>query len=265
GIQSRAFKKPRCECVMYAPNLRRAGAATRPGHRRRVRPLGTGRAPSASRQRGNGAGVPAGGTRDASTAAAVQQAAAAESNVAGWRLPSASSVAGAVALVPVVGGLWLVTVYALRQRLCEHHLQQVEGLDSAASREKERRRRSRTSGSGRGPGTGSSGGGRATVRHMHQPLYPGSSADARALREMLSRPASGVTVLCVDPPASYTGDAFVRSALLGRAATVHVQAGEGYGSLASCLARGLGVEFMAIKLQMSALLPGLAAGEQASS
>ncbi|CAN0032813.1 unnamed protein product, partial [Ectocarpus sp. 13 AM-2016] len=129
----------------------------------------------------------------------------------------------------------------------------------------ERRRRSRTSGSGRSPGTGSSGGGRATVRHMHQPLYPGSSADARALREMLSRPASGVTVLCVDPPASYTGDAFVRSALLGRAATVHVQAGEGYGSLASCLARGLGVEFMAIKLQMSALLPGLAAGEQASS
>ncbi|CAM9802110.1 unnamed protein product [Ectocarpus sp. 6 AP-2014] len=250
---------------MYAPNLRRAGAATRPGNPRRVRPLGTGRAPPASRQRGNGAGVTAGGTRDASTAAAVQQAAAAESNIAGWRLPSASSVAGAVALVPVVGGAWLVTVYALRQRLCEHHLQQVEGLDSAASREKERRRRSRTSGGGRGPGTGSSGGGRATVRPMHPPLYPGSSADARALREVLSRPASGVTVLCVDPPASYTGDAFVRSALLGRAATVHVQAGEGYGSLASCLARGLGVEFMAIKLQMSALLPGLAAGEQASS
>lgn len=50
---------------------------------------------------------------------------------------------------------------------------------------------------------------------------------------------------------SYTGDAFVRSALLGRAATVHVQAGEGYGSLASCLARGLGVEFMAIKFQVS--------------
>ncbi|CAM9721570.1 unnamed protein product, partial [Ectocarpus sp. 8 AP-2014] len=250
---------------MYAPNLRRAGAATRPGHPRRVRPLGTGRAPPASRQRGNGAGVTAGGTRDASTAAAVQQAAAAESNVAGWRLPSASSVAGAVALVPVVGGAWLVTVYALRQRLCEHHLQQVEGLDSAASREKERRRRSRTSGSGRGRGTGSSGGGGATVRPMHPPLYPGSSADARALREVLSRPASGVTVLCVDPPASYTGDAFVRSALLGRAATVHVQAGAGYGSLASCLARGLGVEFMAIKLQMSALLPGLVAGEQASS
>lgn len=113
---------------MYAPNLRRAGAATRPGHPRRVRPLGTGRAPSASQQRGNGAGTTAagGGTRDASTAAAVQQqAAAAESNVARWRVPSASSVAGAVALVPVVGGAWLVTVYALRQRLCEHHLQQV--------------------------------------------------------------------------------------------------------------------------------------------
>lgn len=111
---------------MYAPNLRRAGAVTRPGHPRRVRPLGTGRAPPASQQRGNGAGntAAAGGTRDASTAA-VQQAAAAESNVAGWGLPSASSVAGAVALVPVVGGAWLVTVYALRQRLCEHHLQQV--------------------------------------------------------------------------------------------------------------------------------------------
>lgn len=122
----RAHNKLRCECVMYAPNLRRAGVATRPGHPRRVRPLGTGRAPPASRQRGNGAGITAGGgTRDASTAA-VQQAAAAESNVAGWRLPSASSVAGAVALVPVVGGAWLVTVYALRQRLCEHHLQQVQ-------------------------------------------------------------------------------------------------------------------------------------------
>lgn len=41
------------------------------------------------------------------------------------RVPSASSVAGAVALVPIAGGAWLVTVYALRQRLCEHHLQQV--------------------------------------------------------------------------------------------------------------------------------------------
>lgn len=53
---------------------------------------------------------------------------------------------------------------------------------------------------------------------------------------------------------SYTGDAFVRSALLGRAATVHVRAGEGYGSLPACLARGLGVEFMAIKLQVTSMM-----------
>ena len=65
----------------------------------------------------------------------------------------------------------------------------MEGADSAASRDKERRRRSRS--------TNGSGGGRNTV----PPLQPGSSADARDLREMLARPASGVTVLCVDPPA----------------------------------------------------------------
>lgn len=50
-------------------------------------------------------------------------------------VPSASSVAGAVALVPVAGGLWLVTVYAMRQRLCEHHLQKVRStilLDQVA-------------------------------------------------------------------------------------------------------------------------------------
>lgn len=41
------------------------------------------------------------------------------------KVPSASTVAGAIALVPVVGGAWLVTVYALRQQLCEHRLQQV--------------------------------------------------------------------------------------------------------------------------------------------
>lgn len=43
-------------------------------------------------------------------------------------VPSASSVAGAVALIPVVGGVWFVSVFALRQRLCEHHLQQVCGM-----------------------------------------------------------------------------------------------------------------------------------------
>ncbi|CAM9353073.1 unnamed protein product, partial [Laminaria digitata] len=165
-------------------------------------------------------------------------------------VPSASSVAGAVALIPVVGGVWFVSVFALRQRLCEHHLQQVEGADSAAS--KDRRRRSRN-----GSGGGGGGGGGGKAKTAQPPLYPGSSADARGLREMLEVPARGVTVLCVDPPASYTGDAFVRSALMGRAATVHIRAGEGDGALPACLARGLGVEFMTTKLQLSALLPGL--------
>lgn len=50
---------------------------------------------------------------------------------------------------------------------------------------------------------------------------------------------------------SYTGDAFVRSALMGRAATVHIRAGEGDGALPACLARGLGVEFMTTKLQVN--------------
>lgn len=45
----------------------------------------------------------------------------------------------------------------------------------------------------------------------------------------------------------------MRGALLGRAATVHVRAGEGYGSLPASLARGLGVEFMAIKLQVTSM------------
>ncbi|CAN0194163.1 unnamed protein product, partial [Hapterophycus canaliculatus] len=128
---------------------------------------------------------------------------------------------------------------------------------SSRDRDRERRRKSRNAGGsgGGGGGGGSSGGGGSAASRTtttQPPMYPGSSADAKALREVLAVPASGVTVLCVDPPASYTGDAFVRSALLGRAATVHVRAGEGYGSLAACLARGLGVEFMAIKLQVSA-------------
>lgn len=44
---------------------------------------------------------------------------------------------------------------------------------------------------------------------------------------------------------------------MGRAATVHIHAGEGDGDLAVCLARGLGVQFMSAKLQLSALWPGL--------
>ncbi|CAN0145221.1 unnamed protein product, partial [Scytosiphon promiscuus] len=238
---------------MYASNLRRAGTATRPGHARRVRPLGPGRAPPAQQQRGTG-----GATRGASNAAgdSAARTGSGESKLAGW----ARAGAGAVALVPVIGGAWLVTAYALRQRLCEHHLQQVEvgNPTSSRDRDRERRRRSRNASGGSGGG----GGGSSRPTTTQPPLYPGSSADAKALREVLAVPASGVTVLCVDPPASYTGDAFVRSALLGRAATVHVRAGEGYGSLAACLARGLGVEFMAIKLQISALVPGLGGGER---
>ncbi|CAN0089189.1 unnamed protein product, partial [Pylaiella littoralis] len=109
---------------------------------------------------------------------------------------------------------------------------------------------------------GAGGGVGTAYRTPHLPLYPGSWADARELRDILGVPASGVTVLCVDPPASYTGDAFVRNALMGRPATVHVRAGQGYGSLAACLARGLGVDFMAIKLQMSAVLPGLGGDQE---
>ena len=37
---------------------------------------------------------------------------------------------------------------------------------------------------------------------------------------------------------------------MGRAATVHIRAGEGDGALPACLARGLGVEFMTTKLQV---------------
>lgn len=49
------------------------------------------------------------------------------------KVPSPSSIAGALLLIPVAGGAWFVTVYALRQRLCEHRLQQVprQVLDSS--------------------------------------------------------------------------------------------------------------------------------------
>lgn len=40
-------------------------------------------------------------------------------------MPSTSSIAGAVALVPVAGGVGFATVYAFRHRLCENKLQQV--------------------------------------------------------------------------------------------------------------------------------------------
>lgn len=42
-------------------------------------------------------------------------------------------------------------------------------------------------------------------REINDPqLTPGSAEDARLLRVMLSTPAKGVTVLCVDPPARWT-------------------------------------------------------------
>lgn len=70
----------------------------------------------------------------------------------------------------------------------------VEGAASEASAASRDRRRRRS-----GDGGGGSGGGKAKT--AQPPLYPGSSADARGLREMLEVPARGVTVLCVDPPA----------------------------------------------------------------
>lgn len=74
----------------------------------------------------------------------------------------------------------------------------MEGEESAASRDRERRRRLRNNTNGAG-----GGGGGSPYRTPHLPLYPGSWADARELRDVLGVPASGVTVLCVDPPARY--------------------------------------------------------------
>lgn len=85
----------------------------------------------------------------------------------------------------------------------------VEGEDSAASRNRERRRRLRNKANGAGGGGGGAGGGVGTAyRTPHLPLYPGSWADARELRDILGVPASGVTVLCVDPPARYRHAAY---------------------------------------------------------
>lgn len=54
---------------------------------------------------------------------------------------------------------------------------------------------------------------------------------------------------------SYTGESFLRSALSGRAATVHVRAGRGDGTLVACFARGLGVQFVTAKQQVMAGIP----------
>ena len=117
---------------MYSASLRRAGAVSRLRAIRRlrvVRPLHH-RAPErATQRRTTGVRGFCDQPKSATTAAAEGAEAAwrsARSKFERWaRVPSASSVAGAVALVPVVGGAWLVTVYALRQQLCEHRLQQV--------------------------------------------------------------------------------------------------------------------------------------------
>lgn len=108
---------------MYASNLRRVGAATRPrggARRSRVpRPLCP---TTSSSQYGRGL------SRDATTDAGGERLlwSQARERMKRWaRMPSASSVAGTVALVPVIGGAWLLATYSLRQRLCEHHLQQV--------------------------------------------------------------------------------------------------------------------------------------------
>ncbi|CAM9262520.1 unnamed protein product, partial [Discosporangium mesarthrocarpum] len=87
-------------------------------------------------------------------------------------------------------------------------------------------------------------------------LTPGSRRDARELRESLSIPAKGVTVLCSDPPTSRVGGDFLVKALEGRAATVFVGLHDGLGgqgqgeghtramALAASLASGLGVKYM---------------------
>lgn len=119
--------------VMYASSLRRVGSATRPRGKNRSRlprPICSNEAPlpllrdksgvrGLSSSANSASAAPAGGGAEP----AWQRARVLLAGFA--RVPSASSVAGAVALVPVVGGAWLVTVYALRQRLCEDHLQQV--------------------------------------------------------------------------------------------------------------------------------------------
>lgn len=115
-------------CAMYASSLRRAGTGARPGHARRVRPMGSGRPRPLAQQKGY-ASSSAAAAAEAGGGANAEAWARGRSKLVEWRLPS---VAGAIALVPVVGGAWLVTVYALRQRLCEHHLQQVGGLESQA-------------------------------------------------------------------------------------------------------------------------------------
>lgn len=120
---------------MYASNLRRAGTATR--QQRRIRSLGSvGRAPPKESQQQRSLSRGGGGARNASSSstppvsregaqAAEEMWSSAKSKLAGWKVPSSSSIAGAFVLVPVMGGAWFVMVYALRQRLCEHHLQQV--------------------------------------------------------------------------------------------------------------------------------------------
>ena len=125
---------------MYTSTTRRVGTATplRRAQKSRARQLIASTRPPPSLKGGTGVRV---FSRDAGSAAEVGggQGGGLWSNVnAQSRLsvlargvPSASSIAGAVALVPVVGGVWFVSVFALRQRLCEHHLQQVCGVWSA--------------------------------------------------------------------------------------------------------------------------------------
>lgn len=117
--------------IMYVSNLRRVSATPRYGvplRPRVARPLLPLPAPATH---GRTTTVRRISDQPKSTSTTVVEGAeaawqSASAKLKDWaKVPSASTVAGAVALVPVVGGAWLVTVYALRQQLCEHRLQQV--------------------------------------------------------------------------------------------------------------------------------------------
>lgn len=145
-----ARQLPRCQFIraMYASRLRRVGLATthhhhhHHHHKRGQRCPEVPRPPSISalsRHHSNGsvrtspkdtsgvskvAGI-AVETGEAVLRTARQQLEAVKTGQTRFAMPSASSIAGAVAMVPVVGGMGFATVYAFRHRLCENTLQQV--------------------------------------------------------------------------------------------------------------------------------------------
>ncbi|CAM9654403.1 unnamed protein product, partial [Choristocarpus tenellus] len=127
-------------------------------------------------------------------------------------------------LGPMLGWVgYYASIYALKERICEHHLQQV-GRDQWRDRPPSDDFTGRTG--RRKEGVGRRGrGGNTTVKGR---ITPGSPNDARELLHALSMPAKGVTVLCVDPPSSRNGAEFLSEALKGRAATVFIDVASGF-------------------------------------